>query len=66
MSGKESLISGSHKGKQIRPVSEKTGPYQWYYKLKCPLIGYSLFNGTQSKVNKVKKKKFFKKAQKSE
>lgn len=55
MSGKESVISGSHKGMQIRPVSEKTAKaplISGIIKLKHALIGYSPFDGTQSKVNR--------------
>lgn len=55
MSGKESMISGSHKGTQIRPVSEKTAKaplISGIIKLKHALIGYSPFDGTQSKVNR--------------
>lgn len=55
MSGKESMISGSHKGTQIRPLSEKTAKaplISGIIKLKHALIGYSPFDGTQSKVNR--------------
>lgn len=49
------MISGSHKGTQIRPVSKKTAKaplISGIIKLKHALIGYSPFDGTQSKVNR--------------